>query len=419
MFYAQDIKYSEREEEDGSDSVRQGDLDQSTSLNNLAVDLSIRYEQVRVMEDLDEAIALSREALDLCPEGHPDRSMSLSNLATRLSIRSSSSGSWRTSTRLLLSARKPLAFTRESALIGRHRWTVATYLSTRYKQLGVVEDLEEALGRETLKLRPEGHPNRSTSLNNVAPDLSARYKQLGGTEDLDEAIALGREALDLLQKGHLDRSTSLDNLANRLCDRFARLKQSNDKEVMDPKPPSDYSSNTWPSYHHRLSTSSPAVDAFSVCLRRGSPAKAVELLEQGRRVFWSQLTRLRSPLDDVTTSGMERKELADDFTRLAFLIRNTLDSPGGDQHEELYRLNLELQRVVTNIRQLPGLSRFLLPSVFSDLQRAADGGPVIITNVRKYSFDALVTLLLIAILSIFHCRSRWNVFETCQRKSII
>ncbi|KAF8436264.1 hypothetical protein L210DRAFT_2475882 [Boletus edulis BED1] len=68
---------------------------------------------------------------------------------------------------------------------------------------------------------------------------------------------------------------------------------------------------------------------------------------------------------------MEGKELAGDFTRLASLIRNTLDSPGGDQHEKLYRLNLELQRVVTNIRQLPGLSRFLLPSLFSDLQRAA------------------------------------------------
>ncbi|KAF8436265.1 hypothetical protein L210DRAFT_989995 [Boletus edulis BED1] len=141
-----------------------GHPDQSTSLNNHAVDLSIRYEQVGVMEDLDEAIALSHEALDLCPKGHPDRSMSLSNLATRLSIR-------------------------------YQQLSLATHLSTRYKQLGVVGDLEEAiaLGRQALELRPEGHPNRSTSLNNVAADLSARYKQLGGTEDLDEAIAISAE----------------------------------------------------------------------------------------------------------------------------------------------------------------------------------------------------------------------------------
>jgi hypothetical protein len=40
-----------------------------------------------------------------------------------------------------------------------------------------------------------------------------------------------------------------------------------------------------------------AVDAFSACLRYGHPANAVELLEQGRGVFWGQLIRLRSPLD--------------------------------------------------------------------------------------------------------------------------
>ncbi|KAF8122964.1 hypothetical protein EV363DRAFT_1404369 [Boletus edulis] len=62
---------------------------------------------------------------------------------------------------------------------------------------------------------------------------------------------------------------------------------------------------------------------------------------------------------------------------LPSLIRNVLNSLGTDQHERLCHLNLELQRVVTNIRELPGLSRFLLPSLFSDLQlkRAASGGP--------------------------------------------
>ncbi|KAG6371182.1 hypothetical protein JVT61DRAFT_9804 [Boletus reticuloceps] len=74
------------------------------------------------MEDLDEAIGLDREALDLRPKGHPDWSGSLSNLAIRL--------------------------------------------STRYNQLGVMEDVDGAivLNREALHLRPKGHPHRSSSL---------------------------------------------------------------------------------------------------------------------------------------------------------------------------------------------------------------------------------------------------------------
>ena len=137
-------------------------------------------------------------------------------------------------------------------------------------------------------------------------------------------------------------------------------------------------------------TSSLAVDAFSACLRNGVPARAVELLEQGRGIFWSQLSRLRSPLDDVINSS---PELADKFSRLAIHIRNAFDAPGADQHERLCHLNFEMQTVVTHIRELPGLSHFLLPSLFSDLRCAAAGGPVIILNASKYGCDALIVFL--------------------------
>ncbi|KAH0827381.1 hypothetical protein J3R83DRAFT_4034 [Lanmaoa asiatica] len=140
-------------------------------------------------------------------------------------------------------------------------------------------------------------------------------------------------------------------------------------------------------------TSSIAVDAFSACLRHHCPINAIELLEQGRGVFWSQLARLRSPLDAIIASGPAGKKLADDFIQLALLIRNALDSPGPDQHDRVCRMNVQLQEVVTGIRGLPGLSRFLLPSLFSDLQQAAREGPVIIVNASEYGCDALVVLV--------------------------
>ena len=46
-----------------------------------------------------------------------------------------------------------------------------------------------------------------------------------------------------------------------------------------------------------------AVDALSACLHNYSPKDAIVLLEQGRGVFWNQLTRLHPPLDDVIASG--------------------------------------------------------------------------------------------------------------------
>ena len=136
-------------------------------------------------------------------------------------------------------------------------------------------------------------------------------------------------------------------------------------------------------------TSSLTVDAFSACFRSQSPEKAVESLEQGRGVFWSRLTRLRSPLDDVAESGPAGRSLAEKITHMTSTIRNTFNSPGSDQHDRVCRLNVEPHRVVSSIRELPGPSRFLLPSLLPDLRRAASGGPVIVINASKYSCNAL------------------------------
>ncbi|KAN0094931.1 CHAT domain containing protein [Tylopilus felleus] len=420
-----------------------GHSDRSTSLNNLAVHLSTRYNQLGVMQDLDEAIVLDREALGLLSEGHPDRSQTLNNLATHLSTRYKQLGAMQDLQEAIILNREALGLRpeghpdRSSSLNN-----LANGLSTRYKQLGAMQDLHEAiiLNREALGLRPEGHPDRSSSLKNLAAHLSTRYKQLGAMQDLDEAIVLDREALGLRPKGHPDRSSSLNGLALDLRTRFRRSRNLKDKEELFDLyaqlalvPQLVFSSDipvarTWidvaeqfqhptlllayetalrflvqhlatlpslPQHHVVLKklTSSLAVDAFSACLRNHTPARAVELLEQGRSVFWAQLSRLHTPLNAVVESGPEGKTLAKKFTQLALDIRNILNTPGPDQHEQLWQLNLKLQEVVTYIRALPGLSRFLLPTLFSDLQCAARGGPVIIVNASEYSCDALIVFL--------------------------
>ena len=421
----------------------QGHPDRSTSLGNLAVRLSSRYDQLRAMQDLNEAIVLDREALGLRPQGHPDRSMSLNNISNRLFTRYNQLRAMEDLDEAIVLDREALGLRpqghpdRSTSLTN-----LAVCLSTRYEHLGAMQDLDEAivLDREALDLCPQGHPHRSGLLNNFALRLSHRFEQLGEMQDLDEAIVLDREALGLRPQGHPHRSTSLDNLARHLSYRFKRWNQLQDKEelfslyaqlVHLPQVVSSIdlsAARAWirvaedfqhpslllahetslriliqhltalPSLPQHLVilknlTSSLAVDAFSACLRRRSPVRAVELLEQGRGVFWSQLTRLHSPLEDVMVSGRAGKTLADEFTRLALLIRNALNSPGSDQHERLCRLNLKLQTIVTDIRDLPGLSRFLLPSLFPDLQCSASGGPVIIVNASQYSCDALIVLL--------------------------
>ncbi|KAJ7834472.1 hypothetical protein B0H14DRAFT_2590895 [Mycena olivaceomarginata] len=91
-----------------------------------------------------------------------------------------------------------------------------------FEQTGQLADLEESIAfhRQALELRPGSHPDRSSSLNNLANALSTRFRQTGQLADLEESIAFHRQALELRPGSHPDQSSSLNDLANALSTRF-------------------------------------------------------------------------------------------------------------------------------------------------------------------------------------------------------
>ena len=60
---------------------RRGKIDRAWALYNLAESARKRFEETNLIADIDEAIALHRQALDLLPTGHQDRDLSLYCLA--------------------------------------------------------------------------------------------------------------------------------------------------------------------------------------------------------------------------------------------------------------------------------------------------------------------------------------------------
>ena len=107
------------------------------------------------MQDLNEAIILGREALNLLSQGQPYRSGSLSTLANRL--------------------------------------------ATRYKQVDAMQDLDEAivLHRAALALRPRGHPDRSASLANIARNLRSQFARSRQLQDQEELFSLFAELMHI------------------------------------------------------------------------------------------------------------------------------------------------------------------------------------------------------------------------------
>ncbi|KAG2130834.1 TPR-like protein [Suillus bovinus] len=415
-----------------------GHSDRATSLVNLANSIKGRFKQRGIIADLDESIELYRAALMLHPSGHPHRSSTLNNLASVLRSRFKLKGVQSDLDESMNLHRTTL----ELCPPGHHdRHLFLTNLAVSIGDR-VKSDLDEAvrLHRAALMLCPPGHSDRSLSLNNLAASLRNRFGLQRDLSDLDESIDLHRAALGLRPLGHLERFTSINNLVICLQDRFHQqglisdlnesfmlYSQLSQLEVSHVISLNDLSiALTWVasakvfkhssallayqtalnfldrhlavmmfSSHHfdaiKKEASSLAMDAFSYSVSQGALTTAVELVEQGRAVFWTQSARFRTPLDELSASGDAGNALADEAKDLSFRLRTALEtSTEGPQTRQLI---VQWDDVVSRIRMLPRFSRFLQPPLFSDLQKAAEYGPVIIVNASQYSCDALVVLI--------------------------
>ncbi|KAG2066828.1 hypothetical protein BDR04DRAFT_1233728 [Suillus decipiens] len=138
------------------------------ALHKLGGALRLRFTQCSNIDDIDESIHLGHEAVSLCPEGHPDRGRYLNNLASSLDNRFDHQG-------------KPNDL--DEAIRSAAVWLA---LIARFNKRGNIDDITRAISlyRETLTLRPPGHPDRDTTLNNLALALKTRYDKLDVSEDL-------------------------------------------------------------------------------------------------------------------------------------------------------------------------------------------------------------------------------------------
>ncbi|KAJ2926436.1 hypothetical protein H1R20_g10658, partial [Candolleomyces eurysporus] len=94
----------------------------------------------------------------------------------------------------------------------------------RGNRTGNLQMYEEAVVvfRHALHLRPDPHPSRGETLDNIATALGLCYRQNGDSDILDEAISCSRMAVTLSPTPHPDRNRCLTSLANALKEFYHR-----------------------------------------------------------------------------------------------------------------------------------------------------------------------------------------------------
>jgi hypothetical protein len=127
-------------------------------------------------------------------------------------------------------------------------------------------------------------------------------------------------------------------------------------------------------------------EAAAAAIAAGQPGHAVELLEQGRAILWSQLLQTRDQGDTLRADYPDLGERLD-------VLRAALDEqPGGaaPAAEQRMAAAAEWDRLVEEVRGLPGYQTFLRGPSLTELCAATAAGPVVIVNVSEQRCDALV-----------------------------
>lgn len=428
--------------------------------SNLGASLRTRFDRDQDPGDLAAAIDYGQTAADLAQPGDADRASALTNLGNSLLVKYQQTEDLADLERSVRAQQAAVAATDR----GQPGWALrqsnlGNCLENRYWAAGHPADLDAAIaaGQLAADAPPATNPDRAGYLSNLASSQHARFGRDHDAPDLSAAIANGQAALELTPPGHPDRALYLENLGRYRHTQFMQTRDQADLDAalgywrdasQEPTSPpatrlsaahrwAEAAAGTgrrpeavagyiaavgllgavaWTGLDRKSRAAQLArwtglaADAAACAIRAGQAGLAVELLEQGRSVLWSQALNLRTDLTELTLTEPALARRLDD-------IRSELDrplpvdatrpeSPVSADHDEAVanRRSRDLQaaidrrrslarewtKTLAEIRALNGFEHFLEATPYPELTAAAVSGPVIVVNASKYGCDALI-----------------------------
>jgi tetratricopeptide (TPR) repeat protein len=368
--------------------------------NTLAI---LLQEQFRRTEDpaiLDEAVLAARRAVDATPPGHSHRWKLLNNLAQALQLRSTT-GQLHDLDAAIDALNEAVSLAAPGYPAGVATANLSSALVARYEHTQDPGDLDAAVdaGQRAVESLSHDQLKLGAALINLARALRLRAEQPDGRRDQVTAMHLLRRATGMAAAPaelRLEAAHEYGNAARDLGDAGAATDGYAAAVELLPQ-------LAW----RGLARSTQedllvgwiglANDAACLAVASGELERAVELLDQGRSVLWSQALHVRS---DSARLAERSPELAAELDE----IRRELDVPPpsgglglGDDHtaaaegaERRRRSATRWDAVVNHVRTLDGFRDFLAPTPFAALRNAAVDGPVVIVNAGRLGCHALL-----------------------------
>ncbi|KAF6743695.1 hypothetical protein DFP72DRAFT_1098346 [Ephemerocybe angulata] len=359
------------------------DIGDAISAGQKAVDLT--------PHDIDDAISAGQKAVDLTPHGHADLPARLNNLADE-------------SRRIV---QKALDFTPDGHVyLPAQLSNLGVSFACRFERTGELSDITDAIlaQQKAVGLTPQGHADLPAQLINLALSFSARFSSFGSREDLGESLSHYKAAAISTSGPPRVKLDAAIRWARTLIHHHPQSREvllSFDTALSLITLIAGLEQTVRGRYTQLEGISGLALESAAAACGLDRADKALEWLEQGRCLVWSQLNALRTPLDDLRSHD---EELADSIAETARQLE-TARSSRAQIHasmplsekiplEDEVRAHLNLARkwddLLRAARAIPGFEFFLMPSPCSLLmQHLPHSGPLIVININDRHCDAL------------------------------
>jgi tetratricopeptide (TPR) repeat protein len=390
-------------------------------LNNAGISLRVRFERTGNPADLDEAVTFGREAVDATPPDDSARARRLSNLGLALALQAPHADARTDLDEAVTAARDAVAAAPPDAP-GRNLYlsNLSAVLIERFERSGDLADLDEAIAacRDAVGATQPDHPNLALYLTNLTVALITQFEHTGGEGKLDEALRAGRAAAAATTAPARTRAIAARNWARaaasggRWTDAVAGFAAATEQlGLVAPR-------SLVRSDQERLIAELDGLgsEAAACCVHAGLTARAVELFEHGRGVLLSQALDTRT---DLTALSEHYPELASQFTAVQDQLADADESaqrterllaaadaynsskPEGAPPARVSQMVLPgptprlvaagaLDRVLAEIRSMPGFLGFLRGTPASELAESASDSPIVIVNASRYGSHALI-----------------------------
>ncbi|KFX87738.1 hypothetical protein O988_09307 [Pseudogymnoascus sp. VKM F-3808] len=201
---------------------------QALFLANLGFDLSSRYKLLDEIADLEEAIKVTRQAVNSTPNGDDTWATWVSRLSHQLTRRYARTREVAGLEEAVITARRSVNsvsrnFRHRAAMLD----SLGGALNNRHIRTGDLTDINEAImvTRQAVDTMPAplDHADRWMYLRNFGQRLHSRYRRVGEMTDLEEAITVTRQAVSLRPLNHDNRSNPMLDLGGLLACRYDRI----------------------------------------------------------------------------------------------------------------------------------------------------------------------------------------------------